>query len=153
MPLHPLLVHFPIVFIYIACITYIWYIFKPSEFLLTTAIYAHIGGIIGFALAIITGQWAEADTPHTPIIHEMIERHALLSWVCVWMFALLYIWQLLRVKKMPSWEKWLFLAIFVGGTATMTFSAHLGGKMVYEYGAGIAPMKDIHLQEVQKQSR
>lgn len=148
MPLHPLIIHFPIVFIFIAGFAYIWYIFKQADFVLNVAIYAHIGGIIGFALAIITGQWAEADTPHTPAIHEMIEQHGLLSWVSVWLFALLYVWQLLRVKKFLFWEKWLFVAIFVGGTGIMAFSAHLGGRMVYEKGAGVMPMKEINMQEV-----
>lgn len=150
MPLHPLIVHFPIVFILIACAGYIGYMLKNDAFSLQSAIYAHIAGIVGFALSIVTGQWAEADTPHTPAIHEMIEQHGLLSWVSVWVFALLYVWQLLRVKKMPVWEKWLFVAIFVGGTGIMGFSAHLGGRMVYEKGAGVLPMKEINMQEVKK---
>ncbi len=149
MPLHPLIIHFPIVFVFLACAGYSWQLFKQDDFMLKAAIYAHIAGIMGFALAIITGQWAEADTPHTPAIHEMIERHGLLSWVSVWLFALLYVWQLLRVKKMPVWEKWLFVAIFVGGTGIMAFSAHLGGRMVYEKGAGVVPMKEINMREVQ----
>ena len=148
MPLHPLIIHFPIVFILIACFGYAWYVFKQDDFALKAAIYAHISGIIGFAIAIITGQWAEADLPHTITTHEMIEQHSLLSWVSVWLFALLYVWQLLRIKKMPPWEKWLFVAIFVGGTSIMAFSAHLGGRMVYEKGAGVVPMKELPPQTI-----
>lgn len=150
MPLHPLIVHFPIALLFVAGAFYIYSVIKSSESIFSTAALLHLVGGISFIAAILTGQQAESVVTHTPEIHEMIEQHELLSYLSIWVFGLMYIWQMLRSKKFLQVEKFAFIGIFSVLLAVMAYSAHLGGKMVYEKGVGVEPMKVQLQQEMQK---
>ncbi|MFN0203973.1 MAG: DUF2231 domain-containing protein [Bacteroidia bacterium] len=139
--MHPLIVHFPIALLFFSGALYAFALVKNHANFLQFASLSHLVGTISIIAAIISGQQAEAQTIHTHDIHAIIERHGLLSWVCIWAFALLYVWQLLRIKKNIAWEKYLFLAVFMGMLGLIGYSAHLGGQMVYEKGAGVTPYK------------
>lgn len=110
----------------------------------------HLVGSLSFVVAILSGQQAESAVTHTHDIHEMIEQHELLSYISIWIFGLMYIWQMLRNKKFLQIERIFFVVIFACVLGIMAYSAHLGGKMVYEKGVGVEPMKAQLQQEMQK---
>lgn len=147
MPFHPLIVHFPIVLLIAAGLAYFIYALQDDVFYLRVANLAHIGGFIFAALSIFTGNQAESAIPHPPDLHEMIEQHALLAWVVVWTSAVLFLWQMLRSKRWATVEKWGFVVLFIGMLGILSFSSHLGGRMVYEKGAGVLINKEIMKNE------
>lgn len=153
MPLHPLIVHFPIALLFVAGAFYLYSIIKSSESFFSIAAILHLVGGVSFIAAILTGQQAEAAVTHAPEIHEMIEQHELLSYISIWVFGLMYIWQMLRAKKFLQVEKIAFVTIFSVLLAVMAYSAHLGGRMVYEKGVGVEPMKVQLQQEFQKSNQ
>lgn len=141
MPLHPLIVHFPIALLFVAGGFYIYSLIKPSESTFSIGSLLHLIGGLSFIAAILSGQQAESAVTHTHEIHEMIEQHELLSYISIWVFGLMYIWQMLRNKKFLQLEKGGFVLLFTIMLGIMGYSAHLGGKMVYEKGVGVLPMQ------------
>ncbi len=100
---------------------------KKREF--SRAANASVGiGLIGAAGAAVTGvtDWQDADAPARRL--GMI--HGLLNVGATALFATSFI---LRKKKSRTSGR-VFSAL---GYAVMTFAAHLGGKMVYEYRVGV----------------
>lgn len=137
MPFHPLIIHFPIVLLIAAGLAYFMYALQADDaFYLRVANLAHVGGFIFAALSIFTGNQAESAIPHPPELHEMIEQHALLAWVVVWTSAVLFLWQMLRSKRWSNVEKWVFVVLFFFMLGFLLYGSHLGGRMVYEKGAG-----------------
>jgi uncharacterized membrane protein len=106
----------------------------------------HLAGILGLIVALFSGMQAEGSVVHTQTIHALIKKHELLSYILIWGFGLLYVHYLLRKKSAIRMERIGFITVFCVFLGLMTYSAFLGGKMVYEEGAGVAPMKP-HLQE------
>jgi uncharacterized membrane protein len=137
MPFHPLIVHFPIVLLFVAGVSYFFYALKSEEFYLRGANLLHIGGIFAAAIAIFTGNQAESAFSPTPEIHQMMEQHALLGWIVVWASAVLFLWQMLRLKRAENLEKWAFVAVFLVMLGLLVYGSHIGGEMVYLHGAGV----------------
>jgi uncharacterized membrane protein len=152
MPLHPLIVHFPIALLFVAGGFYIYALIKSSESIFSTGSLLHLIGSLSFIVAILTGQQAESAVTHTREIHEIITQHELLSYISIWIFALMYIWQMLRNKKFLQVEKLGFVGLFIIVLCIMGYSAHLGAKMVYEKGAGVIPMQNELKKELQKEN-
>ncbi|MBX7242763.1 MAG: hypothetical protein K1X92_13555 [Bacteroidia bacterium] len=151
MPFHPLIIHFPIVLLLLSAVMYAYIAFTNETRYNSLTEILHVAGILFMALAIFSGQQAEAQIAHTPEIHEMLEQHARLAWICVWVFGILFLWSKLRLGRWKSPEKYLFVLVFVIASGILGYSAHLGGRMVYEKGAGVLPMKEKLMEEVRKQ--
>ncbi len=151
MPLHPLVVHFPIVLLILTGILYAYTAFTNESRYHTLIEILHVAGLLFIAASIFSGEQAEGQTPHTPEIHEMLQQHARLAWVCVWFYGILFLWSKLRLGRWKKVEMYLFVVVFFVATAIMGYSAHLGGRMVYEKGAGVIPMKEKLMEEVRKQ--
>lgn len=154
--LHASIIHFPIALLFVAGGLYLWTLLRreSGQPLAQMAFLLHIGGIIGAIAAVISGGAAEEAVVHTPIIHAHIERHELLGYISVWGFALLGVWRFLRsrngISSMKSLESVGFAVAFVGMLVVLAISAHIGGDMVYEHGAGIEPMQEILKQQLPK---
>lgn len=143
MPLHPSIVHFPIVLLILAGGCYIAHLFVKGHKLDLIAFFLHAGGLAGCVAAILTGDFAESSMVQTPEIHEMVEQHEQLGMLSAYAFGILGVWAFLRQKSQIKLERIVFVLLFTGVIGMMGFSSHLGGKMVYEKGAGVLPMQPI----------
>lgn len=136
-PLHPATVHFPIAFLLAALGFYLVSLFREDRFYIRGGFSLHILGAGGLALAILSGRQAESALASSEVLSEMVDRHELMGYFCMWLMAMLLVWQYLRKDKRIIWEKVLFLVLFAAGLAIMSFGAHIGGEMVYLHGAGV----------------
>lgn len=150
MPIHPSLIHFPIVLLVLTALGYWLTSLKQWENHKKLVDYLHIATIAFLALGIFSGENAESQFPHTTDIQELLERHALLAWIVGWSAVVLYVWQMLRTKQWKTAEQYAYNILFTVLCAVLLFSAHIGGEMVYEKGAGVIPMKPILEQERNK---
>lgn len=148
---HPQTVHFPIAFLVLAGIFYVVPFFSTDSWFVRGGMVLHVAGLVGLVLAILTGMQAEATVVHTARIHELYKTHELLGYATVWLFAMLLVWRYLREKGSPAWERLLFVGFFWGLIGLMGYSAHLGGKMVYEEGAGVAPMEQLLREQLEQE--
>ena len=149
-PLHPSVVHFPIALLIAAGICYLAHLFLKDRKLDVVGFFLHAGGLLGCIAAIMTGDYAESNMVQTERIHELVELHEQLGMLSAWAFGLLGVWAYLRQKSNIFVERLVFTVLFVGLLGMLGYGSHLGGKMVYEEGAGVVPMKPILEQQRSK---
>jgi len=141
-PYHPLLVHFPIGFVFAALILHTIYLIKPNWTCRVVSIW-----LTGFAatsslLASISGQLeyqkALSQNYSTDIL-KTLETHQIMGNVITWtLIVFVIIWLNIFFKKMDDkridFFAFVVLLFLVGG---ITFTSYLGGTLVWEYGVGI----------------
>ena len=141
-PYHPLLVHFPIGFIFAALILHAIYLIKPNwtcrvvsiwltGFAATSSLLASISGQLEYQKAL--SQNYSAD------ILKTLETHQIMGNVITWtLIVFVIIWLNIFFKKMDDkridFFAFVVLLFLVGG---ITFTSYLGGTLVWEYGVGI----------------
>ncbi|MDE5421007.1 DUF2231 domain-containing protein [Ancylomarina sp. DW003] len=144
-PLHPIFVHFPIALFFSAtAFAIISIIFNSKRNLfIELATWNLFFGIIGAMFALLSGLSEEGTLAHNEIIHSLMETHKLLGFVFSGVYTLILFWLVVRRSKMKSLEYKGIVVILVLASGFLAYSAHLGGKMVYEHGAGVLPMQEI----------
>ncbi|MDP5168600.1 MAG: DUF2231 domain-containing protein [Bacteroidia bacterium] len=144
MPFHPLSVHLPIGLLLATWGLYVWQVAKPDKpGLAEVSFYALLASEIALILAVITGRNAETDIIQTAQIHELVETHETAGYVLVWIMGLLTLWVYLRGHRWKKGELLTFFLTFTMACGLMAYGAHLGGKLVYEQGAGVMPMEEL----------
>jgi len=149
--LHGAIVHFPIVLLFVAGGFYFFAMLRPSTVPAWLPFGAHLLGLVGIVAAVLSGGNAESNTIHTRDIHDLIERHELLGYIALWVFALAAIWQYVRGRAMQLLEKRIFILVFAVLLGLLAYSSHIGGRLVYQYGAGVEPMQPVLREQLQQQ--
>jgi uncharacterized membrane protein len=147
---HPATIHFPIALLFAAGLGYLYVWWKPDPGLAKAAWWLHLGGAGGLILAVLSGRSAEGEIVHTAAIHELVEAHELSAYLVTWGVLLAAVWRYLRPRRMGKAEQIGFLLLFWGLLGGMSYGAWLGGKMVYEHGAGVEPMEPILRQQLRE---
>jgi periplasmic mercuric ion binding protein len=130
-PLHPLLVHYPIVLLVVAAGFYIAGMALRKPLLDVIGFVFHALGLAACIVVIFTGDY-EADRIATdPALKAMIQRHESLVTYATYGFGMLGIWAFLRQKSQVMLEKVGFIVLFVGLNVLIGIGAHVGGEMVY----------------------
>tara|TARA_R110002050_G_scaffold290805_1_gene444698 strand:- start:149 stop:739 length:591 start_codon:yes stop_codon:yes gene_type:complete len=144
-PLHPKIVHFPVALLISAGILGILaLIWKSKRDILKEVLLWNLTlGVAGAILALITGLVEEKTLVHNDSIHSIMETHELLGFIFSGIFLAVLIWLFIRKSKMKTTEFSVLVIILVFSSGLLGYSAHLGGKMVYEQGAGVVPMEEI----------
>lgn len=138
MPLHPATVHFPIALLFVVlglCLWQLVYKQVPEVSKLTFYLFA----LTEFALlmTVLTGRASGLDLSPSPELKEVLNLHEILGYTVVWANGLLVIWMYLRHHRWKRGELVAFAIILTLICGLMTASSHLGGRMVYEFGAGV----------------
>jgi uncharacterized membrane protein len=133
---HPLLVHFPIAFIYGAALLYFVASISASETLKWTALWMLVLGALGAAAALASGLYAESGLMvSVSVRHELLRRHKHLMVAASAVTGLLTIWALAS-RPMPTRGRYVFLAGLIAVLCLIAAGADLGGEMVFGYNAG-----------------
>ena len=134
--LHPLVVHFPIAYLYGAALFYtLSWIFK-KEALSWTAFALLVLGAIAVGVAVGTGLYAEPGVMVARGVREhLLEPHERFMIVTASLTGVLTLWAL-SARPFPKKGRLFFVALFLGMLVLMTAGADFGGRMVYEYNAG-----------------
>lgn len=151
MPWHPFLVHFPIALLIVAGLAYGASLRLADAFWGRGGYLLHLAGLIGLVLATLSGRQAEASLVMTDAIRDLLQTHELIGYANLWAFALLLVWRYLGVKKPQSLTAWAFVLVFWAMIGLMAWGGWYGGRLVYEEGAGVAPMRP-HLEQHLKPS-
>ena len=139
---HPLVVHFPIaLFVTAFALETIGLIFR-WESARRVAWWNLAAGSLGAVAAVLTGRAAAATAKHSFEIHQVMTQHERAGYLVLWLLGVVVAWRLAsrtwRVARPPlaaatRWIGWVMLAVLCG---TLAYGAHLGGRLVYEYGVG-----------------
>lgn len=141
-PIHPMVVHFPIALL----ITSVAFDFLAMRWrhksFQDAGFYTLIAGLLGAAVAVLTGAMAEEVAEDKGIPESVLEIHEALGYATLLFFIgllalrLLMRWKL--IKEIPA----LYLAMGVAGIMILSAAGYFGGSLVYDFGAGVSmPVK------------
>jgi len=132
---HPLLVHFPIAFIYGASLMYFLAWITRSEKLQWTALWILLLGALSAAAALTSGFYAAPGLMISESVRrELLTHHKHLMVAASLLTAGLTLWALAS-RPMPTRFRPVFLLALLALTLLLTLGADLGGEMVFAYNA------------------
>ena len=133
---HPLIVHFPIAFIYGASLLYFLAWITASEKLQWSALWMLLLGALSAAVALISGFYAAPGLMVSQSVRdELLNHHKHLMVAASIVTGVLTTWALAS-RPMPTRGRYVFLAGLLAVMMLIAAGADLGGEMVYGYNAG-----------------
>ena len=136
--IHPYFVHFPIAILSVGLLWDLLGILLKKESLKNAGWWAQVFGVIAIIITVTTGLIAANSAAHSEAAHEIMETHETIGLIVAGAFILLLIWRIFLKTSLPSKRVYqtVYLAIGILAVVTMLYGAHLGGKLVYEFGVG-----------------
>jgi len=101
-------------------------------------------GVAGAGLAVLTGDAAHDAVKHLPGIVEPLETHEKLGFFTLWSAAAAALVRLVaRREKKPAVD---FVAALLTVLCLLLLvrTAWFGGRLVYEHGAAVGPVMELH---------
>lgn len=136
MPLHPLVVHFPIALLLTATVIEIVNLFLKKDHLSKTATVLVVVGVLSGFVSLLTGDPAEsfAFAKWGKGISDTVELHSLMATISVFLFLAVAVLKLFgkKIKFNKNLIVALVLIFSIAGSTTLAITGHLGGKIVYE---------------------
>jgi uncharacterized membrane protein len=134
--LHPLVVHFPIAFLFGAALLYFIAAFLRNDALTWAAFWMLVLGAAGAGVALATGLYAEDGVMIAPSVREaLLDHHMHVMIAMSIVTGILTLWALIA-RPMPRRARWVFLAGLVVACFLIAKGADYGGRMVFDYNAG-----------------
>lgn len=131
-PIHPIIVHFPIVMLLLGAAAQIIAVWKP-DFFEKASNYLIIGGFISGVAAYMTGDDAEEYArANLHASHRLIEAHQDLALWSLVVFGLAIAVKFLRYRR-PNFKMLtpVLLGLTILGAALISVTGHYGGQIVY----------------------
>ncbi len=140
MELHPAVVHFPIALIVSAALIDLLALLLRRPHWHHVSLWNLALGVVGAVVAARSGTAAAEVFEHTAgTVHAVLERHAQLGTITMWVGLGLLAWRIVRRDRMSQLLRALTVAITVGLASTVSAGGYLGGRLVHEFGAGHQP--------------
>ena len=143
--IHPMLVHFPIVYFITATVIFLFLAWKSGnlaarEPLSMTGGAALVLGVLMAYLAAFFGDSALDIAVAKGFNKAPIERHELMAMITLTVFSLLSVVLLAAIwKKIPLTGRraWCFFAVSAVGIVLLIVTAYFGGELVYHIGVNV----------------
>ncbi|MGE5702446.1 MAG: DUF2231 domain-containing protein [Clostridia bacterium] len=142
MPLHPMIVHFPVALLLVGVLIQILAIWRPEP-LDRAATYLFAGGVVTGIAAYLTGDAGEeyAEQFIGGNLESMIEPHENLALASLILFGIIVVIKLLpQLQKLRKTLLPLILIASLVGGGMIAYTGHLGGKIVYQ---GTTPQQTV----------
>lgn len=134
--IHPLVVHFPIAFLFGATLLYFLGAGLRHESIAGAGLWALVLGAIGAVLSAGTGLYANAGVMIAPSVREaLLFRHRNLMIAVTVLTGGLTVWAL-AARPLPRRGRWAFLIGLIAVCVLVAKGADYGGRLVYDYNAG-----------------
>jgi uncharacterized membrane protein len=142
MPLHPLIVHFPIALLMVSVVLDALGVGFRRASLTQAGFYTLIIGSLGAAAAVLTGpEHAAKDATSLTILH----RHELFAALMVLCCLILVGMRLGNVNGLYGTGAVGYLALGVVLIVCIVLTGHFGGQMVYDHGVGVSQLQGAHV--------
>ena len=133
---HPLLVHFPIALLLTAVALDGLALLLKRDGLHRIALWNLSLGTVGAAVAVLTGLQAEDIAKHSFEIWQVMELHERLGITTLVLGLMTTSWRLRYRDRLTPRSRTLTFLTMLAMTGTLAYGAHLGGRLVYEFGVG-----------------
>jgi uncharacterized membrane protein len=144
MPVHPQAVHFPIALLFLAPVCELIGFFWQRDFFSKMSLFLLLAGTAGLGIAVLTGQNDATALTSLSGIQEILHEHERLALFSLYYYTVLSILKIaltyLKIDHFP-WRI-LVLAGMLVGSFFIYRTALYGGKMVYQWGAGVKPVME-----------
>jgi uncharacterized membrane protein len=142
--LHPIADHFTVALLFVAVLIDLLASVAPTRIWLRyTALLLMVLGAIAAGCSYATGDietdriWNALGQP----AKDVLKTHAELGEYLAITFGILAVWRILiQAFGFMAGSRAIYLIVAVLAIVTLGYSAHLGGELVYDYGAGTALM-------------
>lgn len=134
--IHPLVVHFPVAFLFGAAVLYFLAWCAQRESWAWSGLWLLGLGALGAAVSVATGLYAAPGVMLAPSVkeHLLVYHRSLMSAVLALSFALaLWAW---AARPMPAKGRAGFMLLLLLLLGLLAKGADYGGRMVYDYNAG-----------------
>ena len=134
--IHPLVVHFPIAFLFGATLLYLLGAGLRNESIAGAALWVLVLGAIGAVFAAGTGLYANEAGMIAPSVRDaLLVRHRNLMVAVAALTGLLTVWAL-AARPLPRRGRWAFLIGLIAVCVLIARGADYGGRLVFDYNAG-----------------
>ena len=142
--LHPVADHFSVALLFVAVLIDLVASMSPTRIWMRyTALTLMVLGALAAGASFATGDmetdriWNALGQP----ARDVLKRHAQLGEYLAIAFGVLAVWRILiQGFGFMAGSRAIYLIVAILAIATLGYSAHLGGVLVYDYGAGTALM-------------
>lgn len=138
---HPAIVDFPVVLLSMAALFAVISLFKKNDFVKRAAFWNLFLGVIGAIAAVLTGLIEEQNLIHNEEIHQILVKHKFNGFAIMILSQILLTWYWVRKNKFGRKEYILWVSLLVIAPVMIIYQGFLGGRMVYDEGAGVKPME------------
>lgn len=133
---HPMVVHFPIALLVAALALDSLALALKRPQLHRVALWNLSLGTLGAGAAVWTGYQAAEIAKHSFEIHQVMELHRKLGIATLTLGLLTAAWRLWKRDQLGRQARRLTIVALLGMLGTLAYGAHLGGRLVYEFGVG-----------------
>ena len=134
--LHPVVVHFPIAFLFGATLLYFVGASSRNESITGAALWVLVLGAMGAALSAGTGLYASEGVMIAPSVRDaLLTRHRNLMVAVTALTGVLTVWAVVA-RPLPRRGRWAFLIGLIAMCVLIARGADYGGRLVYDYNAG-----------------
>ncbi len=134
--LHPKLVHFPLVLLLAGLLFDFVGLLKRSERCHWAGKILSAAGTVSLLVAFVCGIYAEVWAGRAGIPQGQIELHELFANVASWGFVILAAWRVF-LHDVNRRGLLVYTLIGLGWYVLMIITAHLGGALIFDYGAAV----------------
>ena len=134
--LHPRVVHFPVALLLAALLVETVALLLRNPAWHRVSLWNVVLGTLGAGAAVVTGRLAMAVGKHSYAIHQVMSLHERLGYVVLGVVVGVTLWRLAVRDRLSTRSRWLAWILLCFACGVMVFSAHLGGRLVYEFGVG-----------------
>ena len=134
--IHPVVVHFPIAFLFGATLLYFLGVALRNESVAGAALWVLVLGAIGAGLSAGTGLYASEGVMIAPSVRAALLLHHRNLMVAVTVLTgVLTLWALVA-RPLPRRGRWVFLLGLLAICVLIARGADYGGRLVFDYNAG-----------------
>ena len=146
--IHPMLVHFPIVFLITAVVLDIIVLLTKKDLagrhgLPLISLSALLLGTLSAGIAAIFGDMALDKAVSKGFAMGPLETHETLALITIAVFSLyclLRLWVLWRKHPLQGRMGWIAASSGIAGVVLLIITAYYGGELVYHLGVNVAPV-------------
>jgi uncharacterized membrane protein len=110
---------------------------SKRDSLKSAALWTLWAGVIGGWVAVLAGLQAEDAIEHGEAIHELMKTHETLALTTMGIFTVVLAWKLFRRSNLARAEEAGLRVLSLAGLVTIVWTGVLGGKLMFDHGAGI----------------
>ena len=138
---HPLLVHFPIAFLFGFLLTELYgLIFRNRDARRLDSGLLYLGAI-GAVMAAAAGLFAAATVPHGAKVHEILEWHEKAGLTVAGLSVAMALWRRFGGIPASAMSRTLSLLLTIILSVVLFLGADLGGMMVYKHGVAVRQLQ------------